>query len=140
MITSENVYLNTRKEIHNLKINIADLQLRRAHLQRSIADKNVSAKGFTLYSIAVKSGQVVSIATPLAQVADVSRALLTIYLDEEDLPGLQAKKIYLDGKVSEYKISRLLKIADSKNISKYMVQIIIKSPKVFSTLVKVELK
>ena len=140
LISSENVYLNTMKEIHNLKINIADLELRRAYLNRSITDKNLSAKGFTLYSISVKAGQVVGMATPLAQVADVSRALLTIYLDEEDLLGIDDKKIYLDGEVSEYKISRLLNIADSKNISKYMAQIIIKSPKVFSKLVKVELK
>ena len=140
LINSENAYLNTLKEINNLKIQIADLKLRHAQLKRSIADKNLSAKGFTLYSIAVKAGQVVGISTPLAQVADVSRALLTIYLDAKDLADLDAKTIYIDGKVSEYKVSRILNIADSKNISKYMVQIIIKSPKVFSKLVKIELK
>lgn len=140
LVGSENLYLNTTKDIHNLKIQIADLELRRAHLKRSIKDKNLSAKGFTLYSISVKAGQVVGIATPLAQVADISRALLTIYLDEEDIEGIDAKTVYLDGVASEYKISRILNIADSKNISKYMAQIIIKSPKLFSKLVKVELK
>lgn len=140
LVSSENLYLNTSKDINNLKIQIADLELRRAYLKRSISDKNLSAKGFTLYSISVKAGQVVGIATPLAKVADVSRALLTIYLDEEDLEGIKEKSIYLDGVLSEYKISRILNIADSKNISKYMAQIVIKSPKVFSKLVKVELK
>lgn len=43
-------------------------------------------------------------------------------------------------KKTAYKISRLLNIADSKNISKYMAQIIIESPKLFSKLVKIELK
>jgi hypothetical protein len=79
-------------------------------------------------------------ATPLALVADVSRALLSIYLDEEDLKDIDSKIIYLDGVPSEYKISRVLNIADARNISKYMAQIIIKSPKVFSKLVKIELK
>mgnify|MGYP002640671386 CR=1 FL=1 len=140
LVSSENLYLNTMKDINNLKIQIADLELRKAQLKRSIEDKNLSAKGFTLYSISVKAGQVVGVSTPLAQVADISRALLTIYLDEEDLIGIKQKKVYIDGVLSEYKISRILNIADAKNISKYMAQIIIKSPKVFSKLVKVELK
>ena len=140
LISSENSYLNTMKDINNLKIQIADLELRLAHLKRSVSDKNLVAKGFVLYSISVKAGQVVGVSTPLAQVADVSRALLTIYLDEEDLVNISNKKIYLDGVLSEYKISRILNIADSKNISKYMAQIVITSPKVFSKLVKVELR
>lgn len=140
LISSENSYVNTMKEINSLKIQIADLQLRYAQLKRSVEDKNLSAKGFILYSISVKAGQVVGVATPLAQVADVSRAILTIYLDEEDLKNIDTKTIYLDGVASEYKISRILNIADAKNISKYMAQIIIDSPKVFSKLVKVELK
>jgi len=140
LISSENSYLNTMKDINNLKIQIADLELRLAHLKRSVSDKKLVAEGYVLYSISVKVGQVVGVSTPLAQVADVSRALLTIYLDEEDLVNISNKKIYLDGVLSEYKISRILNIADSKNISKYMAQIIITSPKVFSKLVKVELR
>ena len=72
----------------------------------------------------------------MAKVADISKAKLTIYLDEEDLIDINSKSIYLDGVKSEYKVSRVLNIADEKNISKYMAQIIIKSPKIFSKLVK----
>lgn len=140
LITSENQYLNTQKEINNLKIQISDLKLKEAYLRRSLKDKNLNAKGFTLYSISVKPGQVVGISTPLAKVADTSKAILTIYLDEADLVDVKKKKVYLDGVESKYKISRVLNIADSKNISKYMAQIIIESPEVFSKLVQVELK
>lgn len=140
LISSENSLLNTQKEIQNLKIQISDLKLRKAQLERSISDKTLSAKGFILYEVLVKPGQVVSVATPLAKVADTSKAKLTIYIDEEDMSALQNKVIYIDGKKTDYKISRSLKIADSKNISKYMAQIIIKSPKLFSKLVQVELK
>ena len=140
LISSENSYLNTQKELNNLKIQISDLELRQAQLQRNISDKTVVANGFILYSINVKVGQVVNIATPLAQIADTSRALVTIYLDEDDVLNAKTKTIYLNGKSTKYKISRILKIADSKNISKYKVQIIIKSPKLFSKLIKVELK
>jgi hypothetical protein len=88
----------------------------------------------------VKSGQVVGVSTPLAKVADVSKAKLTIYLDESDAINAQKKVIYIDGQKSSNKISRLLNIADSKNISKYMAQVIIDSPELFSKLVKLELK
>ncbi|QOY52934.1 HlyD family efflux transporter periplasmic adaptor subunit [Candidatus Sulfurimonas baltica] len=140
LIASENLNLNTQKEINNLKIQIVDVKLRKAQLQRSIKDKNLSADGFVLYEMLVKPGQVVGISTPLAKVADTSRAVLTVYLDEPDILNAKEKVLYIDGEKTSYKISRLLNIADSKNISKYMAQIVIKPPELFSKLVKVELK
>jgi len=140
LVSSENLFLSTQKEIQNLKIQITDLKLREAHLQRSIKDKYLSDKGFVLYEISVKVGQVVGISTPLAKVADISRAKLTIYLDEVDVADVKNRVVYINGEKTSYKITRVLHIADTKNISKYMAQIIIKSPKLFSKLVKVELK
>jgi len=140
LIATENLYLNTRKEIQSLKIQISDLKFREAQLERSISDKNLVADNFILYEMLVKPGQVVGVATPLAKVADDSKALLTIYLDESDVLNAKKSVVYMDGEKTSYKVSRLLNIADSKNISKYMAQIVIESPKLFSKLVKVELK
>lgn len=140
LVASENQLLNTQKDIQNLKVQITDLKLRAAQLRRSVSDKYVTANGFVLYNILVKPGQVVGMSTPLAQVADTSKAKLTIYLDEEDALHANKQTVYIDGEKTAYKISRLLNIADSKNISKYMAQIIIESPKLFSKLVKIELK
>lgn len=140
LITSENSYVSTQKEIMSLKNQIADLKLKEVQLKRSISDKRLIAKGFTLYALDVKVGQVVTPATPLAKVADTSKALLSIYLDEEDVANAAKQTIYIDGVKSDYKISRLIKIADSKNISKYLAQIVIKAPEVFSKLAKIELK
>ncbi len=139
LINIENQFLSTQKEIQNLKVQITDLKLKAEYLTKSLSDKTLSAKGLVLYSILVKTGQVVGIATPLAKVADTSKAILTIYLDEEDMLNAKNKTIYIDGEKTSYKISRLLHIADNKNISKYMAQIIIKAPELFSKLVKVEL-
>ena len=140
LVNSENIYLNTQKEINNLKIQVADLHFRETQLKRSIKDKSLDAEGFILYSILVKVGQVVGISTPLAQVADISRAKLTIYLDEVDVLDVESMDVYLNGEISKYRVSRVLNIADSKNISKYKAQIIIDAPKLFSKLVKIELK
>jgi hypothetical protein len=138
LINSENLYLNTQKEISNLNVQITDLKLRKAQVKRAIKDKSIVAEGFVLYSISVMPGQVVGVGTPLAKVADTSFAKLTIYLDEID--DVYKKVVYIDGKKTDYKVSRVLNIADAKNISKYMAQIIIPSPKLFSKLVKVELR
>ncbi|WP_321778052.1 HlyD family efflux transporter periplasmic adaptor subunit [Sulfurimonas sp.] len=140
LVSSENAYLNTQKEIQNLNVQVADLKLRKAHLKRSVKDKNIRNKGFVLYEISVKVGQVVGISTPLAKVADTSKAKLTIYLDEVDVASVKSKVVYINGEKTSYKVSRTLNIADTKNISKYMAQIIIKAPKLFSKLATVELK
>ncbi len=140
LINSENLFLNTQNTVQNLKVQITDLKLRKASLIKTIRDKNFNAKGFVLYNILVKTGQVVGMATPVAKLADTSRAKLTIYLDEKDVADAKTKVVYIDEEKSTYKISRILNIADSKNISKYMAQIIIDAPKVFSKVVKIELR
>jgi hypothetical protein len=140
LINSENQLLNTKKEIQNLKVQITDLKLRHDRLEQIIQDKNLTADGFVLYELSVKPGQVVNISTPLAKVADTSNAKLTIYLNRDDLVDAQKKVVYLNGEKTPYKINRVVNIADSKNISKYMAQIVIDPPNVFSSLVKVELK
>ena len=140
LVLSENSFLATQKELNTLKTQIADLNLRREQLKRNISDKTLKNPTYTLYSLNVKEGQVVNKGTSLAVVVDTSKAILTIYLDFEDLKTAKSKVIYIDGIKTSYKIDRLLNIADNKNISKYMAQIVIKAPKIFSRLVKVELK
>ena len=140
LASSQISLINTKKEIDNLKIQISDLYLRKKQLEKKIVDKNIKAKGFVLYSLFVKAGKVVTPSMLLAKVADTSKAILTIYVDAKELEGIKNKVIYLDGIKTKYKVSRVLNIADSQNISKYMVQIVINPPKVFSKLVKVELR
>ncbi len=140
LVTSRNSALSTKKEIYSLKMQLADLQLRQKQLQKTIQDKSLRDQGFVLYSIDVKVGQVVSPGVRLAKIADVSKALLSIYITAEELNQLENKVIYIDEQKTSYKPSRVLRIADEKNISKYLVQIVIKAPKVFSKLVKIELK
>ncbi|WP_434581439.1 HlyD family secretion protein [Sulfurimonas sp. NW15] len=140
LLNSENSFLATQKEINNLKTTIADLELRRKQLLKTIKDKNISAKNFVLYEISVKAGQTVGVSTPLAKIADTSKALLSVYLDKNDLKNVKKKVIYINGKETPYKVSRVSYIADTKNISKYKAQIIIDAQKVFSGLVKIEFK
>lgn len=140
LVTSRNSALSTKKEINNLQIQLADLKLREKQLRKIIKDKNLQGKGYILYSIDVKVGQVVAPGVALAKIADVSKALLSIYVTADELKSLDKKNVYIDDKKTAYKPSRILHIADEKNISKYLVQIVINPPKIFSKLVKIELK
>ena len=140
LVSSENAPLMTQKEINTLKNQLADLRLRKAQLERSLEDKDLKAKGLKLYSLEVKVGQVVNKGTPLATLLDESKGVLTIYLTKDDVVNAKEKVVYIDGEKTDYKLDRVLNVADSKNISKYKAQIIIKAPKIFSKLVKVELR
>lgn len=140
LVATQNQYIGTQKEIENLKIQINDLSLRQVQLKRSIQDKHLSAPGFVLYRLLVKEGQVVNPSAPLAEIADVRRAKLTIYLNAEDMNGIKKRVIYLNGKKSSYKIDRLWNIADATHLSSYRAEIIIDAPKRFSSLMKVEFR
>jgi len=140
LITSQNSYLNTKKEIDNLRTQLADLAQREAVLQKTIKEKNITAKGMVLYSLEVKKGQVVTKGTPLAKLADTSKALLTLYVSLEDLQNITRKSIYIDDKKTSYKVRRFFNVADSKYLSKYKVEIVLDAPKIFSQLVKVQFK
>ena len=140
LITTQNQYFSTQKELENLKIQENDLHLRKVQLQRSIKDKHLSANEKVLYKLMVKKGQVVAMATPLAQVADISKAKLSIFVNKNDLEGIKSKIIYIDGERSAYKITRLWNIADEQHLSSYKLEILIDAPKYFSKLIKVEFK
>jgi len=140
LAATRNQYISTQKEMENLKIQINDMELRQAQLGRSIRDKHLNARGFVLYRLMVKEGQVVTPATPLAEIADVRRAKLTIYLNAEDMNDTDKKVIYLNGKKSSYRIDRLWKIADSTHLSSYRAEIVIDAPRQFSRLLKVEFR
>jgi len=139
-VATQNQLLALQKENENLKVQINDLQLRQRRLERTIADKSLEAPGYVLYALMVKEEQVVNPGTPLAQVADVRRARLTLYLSGEDRERAAAQVIYLDGQKTAYRIARLWNISDAEQLSNYKAEIIIDAPEQFSRLVKVEFR
>jgi len=140
LVSTQNTLISTAKEVDNLNVQINDLKLRSEQLQKSVTDKSLSADGYVLYSLNVKEGQVVNPGMLLSQVADISKAKLTIFLNAKDMREAKSKVLYLNGKKTDYKISRLWEIADSVHLSSYKAEIIIKAPKYFSELMKVELR
>ncbi len=140
LVASQNQYINTQKELANITIQLNDLQLREAVLKKSIHDKHIRNQGWMLYDLLVSKGAFVNPSTPLAQLADVSKAKLVIYLNRDEIEGVLEKVVYIDGEKSPYKVTKVWNVADAKHLSNYKAEIVIDAPKIFSNLVKVELR
>jgi multidrug efflux pump subunit AcrA (membrane-fusion protein) len=140
-INSKNSLLNAKEALLNRLTSIEDLKIKIANLKKRIEDKNIVAKkGLYIYEIYPKREDFLNPGAPIAKLYDLSKAKLTIYLDSEDMEGIDSKKIYIDSKETDYKIEKLWKVADSTNISSYRCEILIDPPKRFSKLIKVEFK
>jgi multidrug resistance efflux pump len=140
-VSAETQYLSTKESIRSLKKQTLDMEYKVQRLRDSIEKKNITLENKYLYSLAVRAGDFVNPGTPLATVMDLSRGKLTLYLDPSELPGAREKKVYIDGRETDYKIDRIWSVSDKKFISSYKAEIYIDKPEgYFSRLVKVELK
>jgi len=124
----------------NYKTTKADMEVKIANLKDNIKNKVLKEKDNYIYNIAVKKGDYVNPGTLLYEAKDLSKGKLEIFVPIDDIENIENKTIFLDGKKSDIKIDKIYKVADSKHISSYKVEIMVPSPKVFSRLVKIEFK
>lgn len=118
-----------------------DMEYKIAQLEDSIEKKSIVLNNRYLYEIMVRKGDYVNPGSPLAKIADTTRAKLVLYLDPEEIEGIEGKSVYLDEKKTEYKVDKVWKVADEKFISSYRAEIYLPAPEgSFSNLVKVELR
>ncbi len=127
-------------KILNMGSSIADMEMQVANLKNNIAKKSIQIKKIYLSSVEVEVGDFVTAGALLYKGYDLSSGKLEVFLPINEIESFKKKTIYLDGVKTNLKISKISKIADEKNISSYKAEIIIKNPKTFSKLVKVEFK
>lgn len=137
---TQNQQLSSLEKLETISSALSDTDLRLQQLKRSIKDKYIQAENMVLYKLYVKKGQVVAVGMNLAEIADISRAKLTIFLNSDELEGLKEKKIYLNGKETDYRVDKVWPLSDSEHISSYKTEILISSPQQFSNLYKIEFK
>ena len=124
----------------NYRTTKADIKVKIANLKDSIKNKKLVEKDRYIYNIAVKEGDYVNPGTLLYEAKDLSKGKLEIFVPINDIDDIKKRDIYLDGKKSSITIDKVYKVADSKHISSYKVEIIVPKPKRFSQLVKIEFK
>ena len=134
MLTSKNTLLTQ-------KTNLAKLKLKIVTLEDRIKKKNIIiSPKYYIYKIYPKSRDFVNFGSPLVEIADLSKMRLTIFVTYEDLKDIKNSQILINDRVVKYKIDKILKVADSTNLSGYRVEIVTNPPKIFSQLVKIEIK
>ncbi len=138
--TTQNQELSTLEKLQTISSQLNDTQFRLEQLNRSIQDKHIQAKDMILYKLYVKKGQVVNPGMNLAEIADVSKAKLTIFLNVSALKDVEKKTIYLNDKATKYKIDKIWPLSDAEHISSYKTEILIEAPEQFSQLYKIEFK
>ncbi len=139
-IAAKNQYLGTREKITTLKKQIIDLRYKASMLHDSINKKHVAFPGKYLYRLMVRSGEFVAPGVPLAVIDDVSKAKVEVFVNSDELEGINEKNIYIDGKVTDLHIEKLWKIADTQYISSYKVRVILPPKYQFSKLLKIEFR
>lgn len=134
-------YLSTKEKILNLEKQILDIEYKIEQLKDTIAKKSVILHDAYLYKIMVKKGDFVAPGSLLAQVMDMHKAKLVLFLEPEEMKDLESKSVYIDGEKTAYRVDKVWKVADEKFISSYRAEIYIDAPKdTFSKLLKVEIK
>ncbi len=140
-VNAQNQVLSLMSSLDNLKSQLNDQNYKIATLRDQISKKSIKVpRGYLIYKIYLKKDDFAGVGTPLVDVYDISKAKLSVFVSKEDYALAKKGVIYLDGKATRYRVDKLWNSADTQNISSYKAEIIIKAPKVFSKLVKVEFK
>ncbi|WP_353662353.1 hypothetical protein [Hydrogenimonas sp. SS33] len=141
MAASENQLLSLEEKMATLKRQIADTKAQIFQLEDRIGKKAVRAKGLYIYKVAVRPGDYVNPGTLLLKAMDLRKGRLVLYLDPEEVEGIEKKKIYLNGKPTGLKFEKVLKVTDETHISSYRAEIVLDHPEgLFSRLLKVEIR
>lgn len=139
LLNIENSYQQVSQQKQQTLSTISDLEGQIKILQDNIKKKTIKvSKGLYIYSIDIQKDDFVSVGRAILKIFDLSKAKLTIFVALEKFDEIKKQKIYIDGKLTNYKIDKIWKVADSQNISSYKVEILIDAPKVFSKLKKIQ--
>ncbi len=134
-------YLSTKEKIVSLRKQILDMKYKASQLEDTLVKKSIIPENKYLYKLVVRTGDFVAPGSPLAEIQDASKAKLVLFLEPEELAGVEEKTVFLNDKRTAYKVGKVWRVADEKFISSYRAEIYIPAPKnEFSKLLKVEIK
>ena len=131
-------YQNSLIAINQTENTISNLKAQIAKLEDTISKKSIRLNNY-IYKIFVKKGDFVNFASLLATTMDIDKVKMDIFIPIDKIDSIKNRKIYINGKVSDFKIDKIYRVADEKYITSYKVEIVGKYPKI-SEIVKVEFR
>jgi len=131
-------YINAKNQLLTLQSSLSNLIANKEKLQDIINKKNIKYSGY-LSEITVSKDDYVAPGMIVAKGYDISRQKLYIYVPINKIDTVKNKKIYINNKLSNFKIYKTWIVPDSKYITSYKVELIGNGLK-FGDIVDVEFK
>ena len=131
-------YISSLNQLINLKSQYSNTLANIKKIKDIISKKSIRANGY-LFKIYVKKDDYVNLGSLIANVYDISKQKLTIYIPINQIKNIKNKKIYINTKESNFKIYKIWNVTDDKFVTSYKVELIGNGLK-FGEIVDIELK
>ena len=131
-------YQNSLILVNQTKNTISNLKAQIEVLKDKIKKKTISFKNY-IYQINVNRGDYLNFGTPIATTMDISKQKIYIYVPIDKIETIKNRKIFINGKKSNFKIAYIQKVADKNFVTSYKVKLVGNYPKI-SDIVKIEFK
>ena len=130
---------NLRLSILDIRYKMSVLKLQLNEVQESLKHKVIRVDNLYLKRLFVNKHDYVNIGQKVAEVNDVSKAKIVLYVHQRDIEGLKNKVIYINGKRTRAKMIKVAQTTDDTYVSSYMTELHL-NYKRFGQIVKVEFK
>ena len=115
-------YISSLNQLLNLKTNLSNLNNELVKVKDLIDKKNIKFSGY-LYEISVSKGDYVAPGSKIALGYDISKEKIDIFVPIDKIDLIKNKIIYINGKKSNFKISKIWSMSDTKYITSYKVEL-----------------
>ena len=130
-ISSLNQLISLKSQYNNTLANIKKIK-------DIINKKSIKVNGY-VFKIYVKKDDYVNLGSLIANVYDVSKQKLTIYVPIEEIKNIKNQEVYINGKKSNFIIYKIWNVTDDKFVTSYKVELVGNGLK-FGEIVNIELK
>ena len=131
-------YMAAYNQLLNLKNQLNSLYSQQKTTIDNINKKNIKVNGY-VYKVYVTSGDYVNPGALVAEVDDISKQKLTIYVPIDKIDSILNKTVYINSQPSDFKIEKIWSVPDEKYITSYRVDLVGNSLR-FGDVVKIEFK
>ena len=131
-------YMSAKNQLLSLKSQLSTTIANISKIKDTINKKNIKASGY-VFKIYVNSGDYAAPGMLIADVYDISRQKLDIYVPIDEISNIKNKKVYINGKKSDFKIYKIWNVPDTQYITSYKVELTGKGLK-FGEIVKINFK
>jgi hypothetical protein len=116
-------YMASYNQLLNLKSQLSNLIDNLKKLKDIVNKKNIRVSGY-LYKLYINRDDYATPGRLIAKVYDISKQKLYIYVPIEKIETIKNKKVYINGKLSNFKITKIWKVPDEQYITSYKVELI----------------